>query len=118
MTDPDTDQIADGGLLDNGSSADTSNYDCRYKPLEPCQGRKLEESTDSQKEQCRQIIDPICFKSTYETYWALDFWSFVFLIPAIFGCVFEEDFTYGLCVGNSAYVLNLKYLQDELGIRF
>lgn len=100
----------DGAPDDKPAFVDTDNYDCRYKPVAPCQGLNLEQSTASQRELCRVKIEPQCFGKTYETYWVLDVWSVFFIAPAIAACVFEEDFSYGLCVGSSAYVLALKYL--------
>jgi len=70
-----------------------------------------------QIDQCRQKIDPVCFAETYETNGFLDFLSFLFVFPAIAICIFEDAFSYGLCVGSSGYVLALRNLQ-YLGVEY
>jgi len=72
----------------------------------------------SQIKECRQPITTECFRETYETTSDLDFWSFVFWLPSVVFCWFESDFSYEVCTTNNAYVMNLKYLQDEMGIAY
>lgn len=112
ITNPDLPVVTPDEPVDDGT------WDCRYKQMDTCQGIKLQNSTPTGKEMCRVKITPECFDKTYQTYGWLDFWSFLFILPAVAACVFEEDFTYGLCVNSAAYVLNLKYLQNELGVRY
>lgn len=93
-------------------------YDCRYKPEKKCQLPYLKTMTDEQRMGCRQTVDKECFEKTYEgnSNADLDFWSFAYFVPALFLCLFEGGFDYGLCVEKSAYILNLRYLQDELNV--
>jgi len=94
------------------------DFDCRYKQKQECQGCQLDFLTTAERDQCRVPIDAQCFEETYESFWALDFWSFLSWIPAIALCTFENNFDYDVCVANSAYIINLKYLQDEMGIHY
>jgi len=94
------------------------DFDCRYKQKQECQGDMLRHLTDAERHACRVPVDAQCFDETYESFWALDFWSFLSWVPAIALCVFENDFDYDVCVANSAYIVNLKYLQDEMGIHW
>lgn len=97
---------------------DPKDYDCRYKERVDCQGNILDFMSHEKRMACRKPIDAQCFEETYESFWVLDFWSVMSWIPAIALCVFENDFDYDVCVANSAYVLNLKYLTNEMGIHF
>jgi len=102
----------------NPTAPEPKDYDCRYKQQEKCQMPYLNTMTDEQRMGCRQTIDKECFEKTYEgsSNSDLDFWSFAYFLPALGLCLFEDGFDYGLCVEKSAYILNLRYLQDELNV--
>ena len=93
-----------------GTVNQESDWDCRYRQIPQCQGRSLTEITPTNRIACRQIITPVCFEKTYETYWVLDFLSVLAVLPAVIMCIFEDDFSYGLCVGSYAYIFSLTHL--------
>lgn len=57
LADPviDSDSVVIDGAPDDDKPefVNTDNYDCRYKPVAPCQGANLELSNASQRELCR-----------------------------------------------------------------
>lgn len=54
---------------------------------------------------CGVNISEECFWANYNKSSWLDFLSFFMYIPALIGCAIFDDYNYGLCLGNFAYIL-------------
>lgn len=54
---------------------------------------------------CGATIDETCFWKHYKKSGWLDFLSFFGYIPALIGCAVHDEYEYGLCLANFAYIL-------------
>jgi len=54
---------------------------------------------------CGATVSEECFWAHYKRSGWLDFLSFFCYIPALIGCAIFDDYGYGLCLGNFAYII-------------
>lgn len=87
----DINKINEGVLPDGGDNSNDGEYDTTGGAIE--------------FPDCGLTVSSTCFWANYNTSGWLDFLSFFLYIPALLGCAIFDDYEYGLCLGNFAYIL-------------